>query len=436
MADLPKFVRERFATAPAGAHPDADQLTGFAEKRLGERERAQVLAHLSACQACREVVSLALPEKEDEAAAAPQSAPWWGLRWQTAAAMAAVAVAAVALLTIPNSFFRSGRSATTQVAQAPAGKTAATREEYGRAQAVPPESAVADGTPAAKTASGPAPVAGKRGAGAGGGAAGAVSTELAKAEQEREDKDKLAMARSMPSPPQKKEDQVHALAPPPPAPGGQPVEAGQANKYDFKGVQAAPAAADQATAQAGAEKQQYAVGGAIATPAPAQNQRSVVESRKAPVTAPPAQAATDRAPQTSETVEVSAAAVQVEAGPQWRTTTAGRLQRSRDAGQSWRTVTVAAGTVLNAVSAVGDLVWAGGHQQRAAVLYYSADNGAHWARLDFTAPAGAQAADVVALNFTDAQHGVMTVVAAADPRLRQIWTTADGGRTWTAPPGR
>jgi len=25
------------------------------------------------------------------------------------------------------------------------------------------------------------------------------------------------------------------------------------------------------------------------------------------------------------------------------------------------------------------------------------------------------------------------VVAAADPRLRQIWTTADGGHTWTAP---
>ena len=61
MAELPKIVRERLATAPAGAHPDADQLTAFAEKRLGERERGQVLAHLSACQACREVVSLALP---------------------------------------------------------------------------------------------------------------------------------------------------------------------------------------------------------------------------------------------------------------------------------------------------------------------------------------------------------------------------------------
>ena len=432
MADLPKIVRERLAAAPAGVHPDADQLTAFAEKRLGERERAQVLAPLSACQACREVVSLALPEKEEaEAAAAPQSAPWWGLRWQTVAAMAMVAVAAAALLTIPNSFFRSGRSTTTQVAQAPtpapvpAEKAAATREEYGRAQATAPESTAADGKVPAKTASGPA-VYGNRGAGIGGAAAaGTISADLAKAERDREDKDKLAMARSMPSPPQKKEDQVQALAPPPPAPSGQPATVPSQDAYDLKTSKAAPAA-NQAAAQGVGEKQGGLVGGYAETPGA---QKAQVELRKAPATAQ--QNETDRSV-TSQTIEVSASAAEI--GPQWRTTAAGRLQRSPDAGQNWRTVRVAAGTVLNAVSAVGDLVWAGGHQRRAAVLYYSADNGAHWTRLEFTAPAGAQAADVVALNFTDGQHGVMTVVAAEDSRLRQIWTTADGGRTWAAPP--
>ena len=238
MAELPKIVRERLAAAPAGAHPDADQLTAFAEKRLGERERAQVLAHLSACQACREVVSLALPEKEEaEAAAAPRAAPGWGLRWQTIAAMAMVAVAAAALLTIPNSYFRSGRSATNQVAQAPApaGTTAATREEYGRAQATPPEASTADGKPAAKPASGAAQSAGNRGAGIGGGvAAGTISADLAKAEKDREDKDKFAMARTLPSPPQKKEGQDRAFETAPPAASGQPMEAGQANKVDLK----------------------------------------------------------------------------------------------------------------------------------------------------------------------------------------------------------
>lgn len=433
MADLPKIVRERLAAAPAGAHPDADQLTAFAEKRLGERERTQVLAHLSACRACREVVSLALPENEEGEAAAPQSTPGWRLRWQTVAVLTTVTLAAAALLTIPNSFFRSGRSATSQVAQAPtpapAEKNEATREEYGRAQKVEPEVSTTGGTPAAKPASGPAQSAGNKGAGIGG-AAGSVSADLARSEKDREDKDKLAMAKTLPSPPQK-EDQFHALAPPPPAPG-QRVESGQANANDFKMGQAAPAA-NQATAQAGGEKQGGLVGGYAETPGA---QKAQVELRKAPATTQPAQATEQPPARAAETVEVVADAAAVQVGPQWRTTTAGRLQRSRDAGQSWRTVTVAAGTVLNAVSAVGEHVWAGGHQQRAAVLYYSPDSGAHWARLDFAAPAGAQAADVVALNFTDPQHGVMTVVAAEDPRLRQIWTTADGGRTWTAPPAR
>jgi hypothetical protein len=434
MADLPKIVRERLQAAPAGVHPDADQLTAFAEKRLGERERAQVLAHLSACQACREVVSLALPEKaEAEAAAAPRPAPGWGLRWQTLAAMAMVAVAAAALLVIPNSYFRPGRSVTTQVAQAPtpapAGTAAATREEYGRAQQTAPEASTADGKPAAKTASGPAPATGNRGAGIGGGAAaGTISADLAKAEKDRQDKDKVAMDRALPSAPQKKEDQVQALVPPPPAASGQPATPPSQDAYEFKGSKAAPAA-DQAAAQGG-EKQDGVVGGLAETPGA---QKVQTEARKAPVTTQ-ANATEQPVPQTSTTVEVAAEAVTMQMGPAWRTTTAGRLQRSRDAGQSWRTVTVAAGTVLNAVSAVGEHVWAGGHQQRTAVLYYSADNGAHWARLEFSGPAGAQAADVVALNFSDAQHGVMTVVAAEDSRLRQIWTTADGGRTWTAPP--
>lgn len=42
-----------------GAHPDAEMLTAFAEQLVNERERAEILTHLSGCSRCREVVFLA-----------------------------------------------------------------------------------------------------------------------------------------------------------------------------------------------------------------------------------------------------------------------------------------------------------------------------------------------------------------------------------------
>ena len=73
-------------------HPDANLLAAFVEKTLTEKERTQVLNHLSQCAECREVAALALPA--EVAAAEPtrvaawrRSNPWPVLRW---GAMAAV----------------------------------------------------------------------------------------------------------------------------------------------------------------------------------------------------------------------------------------------------------------------------------------------------------------------------------------------------------
>lgn len=440
MANLPKIVRQRLQSKPGAVHPDADLLTAFAERTLGERERAQVLEHLSACAACREVVSLALPEKEEaEAAAAPQSAPWWGLRWQTVAAMATVAVAAIALLTIPNSFFRA--RSPMQVAQAPAEKTAVTRE--GRAAASPAPEAETSRKQAEAQNAAAAP--GKKqaatyGAGTGGGAA----SVLADAERERRDESPSKLGKGLPTPPAKA-DQVSTFTATMKSPAAPPPT----QTYDFKVDQTkaggaapvttgegAPAAPTYRPKSAVAGGEQKAVSGGLVTAQKQEADKDKAAAAPAPAAADQAQATgqVHRVPAANETVEVSAAAVEIETALRWRTSSAGKLEHSRDAGKNWRTVNVASGLVLNAVSAVGEHVWAGGHRQRLAVLYHSGDGGAHWTRLDFTGPAGAQPADVVALNFTDFQHGVMTVVAADDPRLRQIWTTADGGRTWTAPP--
>ena len=435
MAELPKIVRQRLRAGGGETHPDADLLTAFAEKALGERERAQVLDHLAACAACREVVALALPQEEGEqAVAAPQGIRGWVLRWQTAAALATVAVAAIALLTIPDAYFRS--RAPVQVAKSPA-TSAAAREESSAAANQPAHSeadAARKQAEARTTVAGNKKEAGVQGAGEG----GAVSAVLADAERGRRDESKDKLSRTLPAPPAK-EGQVSTFTaevakqapPPPPA------------TYDLKTAQAAPAAPTyQAKAQpAGGEKKQV-VGGLVAGVAQQQSESGAGKgtATAAPVAADQAQvagqaqAAPAQAPAraSNETVQITVESVAV--APLWRITPAGHLERSQDAGRSWRVVPVSGGGVWNAVSSVGENVWAGGHRQRTAALYHSGDGGAHWTRLDFTGPAGAAPpADVVALNFTDAQHGVMTVVAAADPRLRQIWTTADGGHTWTAP---
>ena len=409
MADLPKIVRQRLRQKPGEMHPDADLLTAFAERALGERERAQVLAHLAACADCREVVALARPQDEAEAAAAaPRGARGWVLRWQTAAALVTVAVAAVALLTIPDSYFRSAK-APVQVAKTPAAKPAAAGEEATAASPAAPAAAASRQQEEAKSAAAPGK---KETVARGGGLGGGVPAVLAEADGARRDESKDKLSRGLPPPPPK-EGQVASLT----------AEAGKQQPppatYDFKSAQAAPAAPSYQPQAAGA------VGGTAPTPGVAQQS----EKRKVVTGAP---AAADQARAANETVQIMVQTVA--AAPLWRTSPTGRLERSPDAGRSWRTVTVSPGAVWNAVSAVGERVWVGGHLERAAILYYSADSGAHWTRLEFSAPAGARAADIVALSFTDAQHGVMTVVAAQDPSLRQIWTTADGGRAWTAPP--
>src|SRR5574340_1513972 len=105
MADLPEIVRQRLKQA-VGEHPDAGLLTAFAENSLREREREQVLEHLSQCAACREVVSLALPEVEKPMAAATPARGngfrWPLMRWAALVSAAAVVAIAVFVSFEPN----------------------------------------------------------------------------------------------------------------------------------------------------------------------------------------------------------------------------------------------------------------------------------------------------------------------------------------------
>ena len=80
----------------SGRHPDADQLSAFAEQALAAHEREATLAHLAVCAECRAVVAL-LPSAEPipKPAEKPARRIWfhgWHLAWPAAAAVAALAL--------------------------------------------------------------------------------------------------------------------------------------------------------------------------------------------------------------------------------------------------------------------------------------------------------------------------------------------------------
>jgi hypothetical protein len=100
MQQLPKIVWQRLAKAETGPHPDPDLLTSFAEDSLRENERGLVLAHLSVCGDCREIVALAQPVMETSAVPRVESSSWlrWPvLKWGAAVACVAIVGAAISI---------------------------------------------------------------------------------------------------------------------------------------------------------------------------------------------------------------------------------------------------------------------------------------------------------------------------------------------------
>ena len=85
-------------------HPDADSLNAFAEQSLGKAEREQILAHMTRCSRCRQVIYLAQKAAEAEAPVtqpALLSRGWrwgWRLGWVPTAALAAALAATLTVV--------------------------------------------------------------------------------------------------------------------------------------------------------------------------------------------------------------------------------------------------------------------------------------------------------------------------------------------------
>src|ERR1041385_8936197 len=83
MPELPNLLRQRLAATEMGetqAHPDADTLTAYMEQSLPAAESKTVVAHLSVCEPCREVMALSqavVAEPEKQNVLTPVPVPRW-----------------------------------------------------------------------------------------------------------------------------------------------------------------------------------------------------------------------------------------------------------------------------------------------------------------------------------------------------------------------
>lgn len=107
--------------------------------------------------------------------------------------------------------------------------------------------------------------------------------------------------------------------------------------------------------------------------------------------------------------------------PRWTLSSDGTLQRSRDSGRTWQTISVSSKTIFRALAANGLDIWVGG---LAGALFHSSDAGQHWTQVRPAADGGALTDDIIGVEFTDLLHGKLTTSSA------ETWMTADAGQTW------
>jgi len=441
MPNVPKIVRERLRVAnPVQAeHPNPNVLTAFAESSLSQRERADVLEHLSRCGECREILVLALPASEPVQVVTDKRSPSW-LAWPTMRwAFASAGVLAIALF----GFLQYGRhNASTMMAKKEADATVEARNEQ------PPHIGQDYGK----------------------------STE----EQTLQSPDKPKRK----APPLEMDKRATAFAPNAELAKdfsnrtiAGPLAHGPRQIYQQQqsgNVQQVPATVLALNAP---EMKQQASGGKAADLRPPVSDESVqvlaskpdVNSQALDSVVAKNQVSSERSAADSEVSRAKSApapagppvgslsnarSLQTAAATPGWTINAGRLQRSFDQGTTWQDVKVISSPdsggglelavaernglkdsvkrnnnkkeqstplVFRAVAANGPDVWAGG---AGAALYHSFDAGAHWSRVVPSSPNGSLTGDILKLEFRDPQNGTIATSTG------EVWSTRDNGQTW------
>jgi hypothetical protein len=446
MKELPNIVRERLKAGMTAAadHPDADQLTAFAEQALSETERARVLHHLAGCRACRNILSLATAEFDSvpahSVATVPASRSWLNfslLRWGTAGALAVIVGAALMLrdqhryastppqaeLAIPGVEKRTdealaGRATSaTTAARLPApvqksGNAPALTLEArklpetekpsgGRDALARPNALIAD----AVSPSSPGKDASKALASNSQFAAASPTADLrTKNVLELDQKQSTGMAGYT----------VPGAAPKVAIVGGsaEPIPGKAKEEISRAAIAKASAGGNSGVAKRGALDANGAAAYGDAMIAPEQP----LGAASAGVTVTPASPPV----QTSALASIGKAKVNRPA-PRWTLSAEGALERSYDSGRTWETIPVGNGAAFRAFSVIGADLWVGGAK---GALYHSSDSADHWTQVTPTVDGAALSIDITRIEFTDLQHGKITTTTD------ETWITSDAGQTW------
>lgn len=415
---LPKLVVERLRAAEAGAHPDADLLTAFAEKSLSAGEREKVLQHLAACGDCREIVALATPEQPLIPPPLPANTNWlsWPyLRWGAALACVVVVGAAVTLRQQERASLAKMLSAKTKdIApfqmgpQNSKGPAATTRDEADAAGAT--EKSAKNHKPAETLAK---PTSAR---------ANFEERQLTLQARNYQSLDQLAddkaRADSMPAR-AKQQNEVVVTGEPSSIGGNRPEMKKEDEAREY--LKTFPAPAPQAPASQAVE-----VTGAapvVQTESDSAQKAQAAAAPSAGMARKAARAATSGNLSKMSDARTTSLLISSEPalGAQWTLSPEGVLQRSFDSGATWTPVTVAPNLALRAVSASGNDVWVGG---AVGALFHSSDNGMHWTQVRPSSEGKVLTGEIIGVEFKDLTHGQLSTT-------HEVWATEDGGKTWS-----
>lgn len=375
MAEMPEIVRSRLARKTSGAftHPDANLLAAFTERKLPERERDEVMAHLAECADCRECVALASGAAESEPmvaarGASPRFGEWFReWRWTLSSAMACCVVAAVLVHygeppERVNSISVSRKMAEPQIGDSlksePAAPAPPTLARKKKVEAVPGDKI-------------PAPV------------VLAAKKDVA-----------LDM---LTQPPQAQPPAETALTAS--RLGAPPMDVASS----FVTPERTAAAPEQAPPASAAKRLggQAALAGRASGFAP-RLQAPATTSLKAVTTSAPLLWSINASPDTARKLR-------------------GVVERSRDAGQSWEPVPLSEHVSFRAVATFGPDVWAGGS---AGTLFHSTDGGVQWTEVKIADPNGSVSGDIVKIEVQGPNRVTVTSTS------REVWTSVDNGEHW------
>jgi hypothetical protein len=378
MTEIPKVVKQRMARAKPNDHPDANLLAAFAEQALASRERDSVLTHLSQCADCREAVFLSIPQVQISEVVVPVRSGWlrWpALRWGALAACAVVVVGAVSL---------RERSSRVSTFSAPSPPVAMKQQESESDHGTKLAAALNENRTTAEYKS--------RG-------------DVVRRDEKvfRLPQSSVARAKTEPS----------AAAPEPTQ--KQVISAGLGGAS----VKDAPA-----PAEATIDAQPAAPPAQIADQVQATDTLQTSQGKAKAAVGNMGFAASNKLAK-SEAAAVSSSgadAAYKKLTPRWTLSADGTLQRSLDAGKTWKAIPVAADATLTAVSAMDSNIWVGGSH---GALYHSTDAGDHWAQISPASGGQILTSNIIGIEFSDSLHGKVTT------SNQETWTTADSGQTWS-----